>query len=248
MPDGSRVVLVTGAASGMGLVTSRRFLDSGDRVVAWDLDADGLKRAWEGACPERVLTATVDVAEPEATDAGIEQVLARFGRLDVVVNNAALHGAGWTDSCLALPPERWRRLVDVNVLGVVNVARSAADALSAVAGVLINISSMTAYGHGPSSGYAVTKAAVNGLTTSLAEELGKRGVRVLGLAPGFVATHTVLDGMAPDRPAAIMRLQSLPTWGEPDDIAGITYFLASPAARMIVGQTVVADVGVTRRP
>src|SRR5260370_36753454 len=131
MSDVSRVVLVTGAASGMGLVTSRQFLDSGDRVVAWDLDADGLKRAWGGARPERVLTATVDVAEPEATDAGIEQVLARFGRLDVVVNNAALHGAGWTDSCLALPPERCARVVGANALGVGNLARSRARSPSA---------------------------------------------------------------------------------------------------------------------
>src|SRR5260370_24741873 len=105
MPDGTGVVLGTGAASGMGLVTSRRFLDSGDRVVAWDLDADGLKRAWGGACPERVLTATVDVAEPEATDAGIEQVLAPFERLDLVVNNAALPRAPCTRSTLSPPPE-----------------------------------------------------------------------------------------------------------------------------------------------
>ncbi len=137
MSEAPRVVLVTGAASGMGLVTSRRFLDRGDRVVAWDLDADGLRRAWAGAGPERVLTAAVDVADPEATDAGIEQVLARFGAWTWSSTMPPSTAPAGPYLCLALPPERWRRLVDVNLLGAVNVARSAADALSAAAGVLI---------------------------------------------------------------------------------------------------------------
>jgi NAD(P)-dependent dehydrogenase (short-subunit alcohol dehydrogenase family) len=244
----SRVAIVIGAAAGMGYATAHRFLDGGDRIAAWDVDGERLATAWTDADPDRVMTAAVDIADAEGVRDAVAAVLDRFGRVDVVVNNAALHGADWTATCLSLTPERWRRLLDVNVLGVVNVTAAAADALAATSGVVVNISSMTAYGHGPSSGYAVTKAAVNGLTTSFAEELGRRGVRVIGVAPGFVATETVLQSLAPDRPAAIMNLQSLPTWGEPADIACITHFLASPAARMITGQTVVADVGITRRP
>jgi NAD(P)-dependent dehydrogenase (short-subunit alcohol dehydrogenase family) len=243
-----RVVLVTGAASGMGLATGRRFLAGGCRVVAWDVAAAQLADAWSDTTPSEVLTDVVDVSDPVATEAGAARLLDAFGRLDVVVNNAALHGAEWQVDCLTLSPEQWRRIVDVNFFGPINVLRSCADPLAAAGGVVVNISSMVAYGHGRSSPYSVTKTAVNGLTTSLAEELGRRGVRVVGVAPGFVATDTVVESVGPDRMKTLIGMQSLPTVGQPGDIAEVTYFLASEQARMITGQTVVADLGITRRP
>jgi NAD(P)-dependent dehydrogenase (short-subunit alcohol dehydrogenase family) len=247
-PPANRVVLVTGAARGMGHATARRFLAAGDRVAVADIDAAALHAAWPDAAADRVLPVVLDVADPAGAAAGVAKVLGHFGRIDVLVNNAALHGAGWTGPCLELAPEQWTRLLAVNILGIVNVTRAAARALSDSSGVVVNMSSMTAYGHGPSSGYAVTKAAVNGLTTSLAEELGRRGVRVVGVAPGFIATDTVLAALPPDRPDAIAALQTLPVRGTAEDIAALIAFLASPAARLITGQTVVADAGITRRP
>jgi NAD(P)-dependent dehydrogenase (short-subunit alcohol dehydrogenase family) len=244
----SRVVLVTGAASGMGLATGRRFLKAGCRVVAWDVDSAPLTDAWSDTVPSQVLTDVVDVGDPAATDAGATRLLAAFDRLDVVVNNAALHGAEWQVDCLTLSPGRWRKILDVNLLGPINVLRSCADALAAAKGVVVNVSSMVAYGHGRSSPYSVTKTAVNGLTTSLAEELGRRGVRVVGVAPGFVATDTVVESVGPERIGTLIAMQCLPTVGQPDDIAEVTFFLASEQARMITGQTVVADLGITRRP
>jgi NAD(P)-dependent dehydrogenase (short-subunit alcohol dehydrogenase family) len=244
---GPQVALVTGAAAGMGLVTARRFLAGGWRVAAWDIDEDALSKAWADAHADRALPRVVDVSDPEATDAGAAAVLRSFGRIDVVVNNAALHGAAWNTPALQLSHERWRTLLDVNVLGIVNVCRSTAEALEASAGVVINISSMTGYGHGPSSAYSVTKYAVNGLTASLSDELGKRGVRVHGLAPGFIATETVLNSLGPRRAEELVSKQVLPFAGQPDDIAAITAFLASPQARMIAGQTIIADAGITRR-
>jgi NAD(P)-dependent dehydrogenase (short-subunit alcohol dehydrogenase family) len=244
----SRVVLVTGAASGMGLATARRFLDSGCRVVAWDVDAPRLHDAWRDSTATDVLADVVDIGDPSATDAGAARLLETFGRLDVVVNNAGLLGAEWQVGCLTLSPEQWRRIVNVNLLGPINVLRACADALSASRGVVVNISSMVAYGHGPSTPYAVTKVAVNGLTASLADELGQRGVRVVGVAPGFVATDTVVELVGPERIAALVAMQSLPTVARAEDVANVTFFLASEQARLIVGQTVVADVGITRRP
>jgi 3-oxoacyl-[acyl-carrier protein] reductase len=242
-----KVALVTGAASGMGLVTAQRFLEQGNRVVAWDIDSDALDKAWAGSDPASVLVQVTDIADPDATDASAAAALEYFGRLDIVVNNAALHGSAWTKPVLEMSPDGWRTLLDVNVLGIVNVCRSAVDALADTGGVVINISSMTGYGHGPSSCYAVTKYAVNGLTTSLAQELGKRGIRVHGIAPGFIGTDTVLNSMAPGRPEQLASQQFLPFFGQPEDIAAITTFLASPEARMIAGQTIIADVGLTRR-
>lgn len=244
----SRVILVTGAAGGMGLATARRFLAARCRLVAWDVDAARLNAVWRDASPDQVLVDVVDIGDPASTEAGAARALDVFGRLDVVVNNAGLVGAEWQAGCLSLSPERWRRIVDVNLLGPVNVLRACADALSAARGVVVNISSIVAYGHGPSTPYAVTKVAVNGLTTSLADELGQRGVRVVGVAPGFVATETVVDLVGPERMAALVAMQSLPTVAQPEDVANVTFYLASEEARLIVGQTVVADVGITRRP
>jgi 3-oxoacyl-[acyl-carrier protein] reductase len=128
------------------------------------------------------------------------------------------------------------------------VTAAAADALAASEGVVVNVSSMTAYGPGAVQRLRRQQGSSQRAATSLADELGSRGVRVVGIAPGFVATDTVLAGMAPGRPKALLELQSIPTRGQPDDIATITHFLASPSARLVIGHTVVADAGVTRRP
>jgi NAD(P)-dependent dehydrogenase (short-subunit alcohol dehydrogenase family) len=248
VPAVSRVILVTGAASGMGLATARRFHAAGCRVVVWDIDAVRLKDAWSDAPASEVLVDVVDISNATSTDAGATRLLEAFGRLDVVVNNAALHGGDWQRDCLSLAPEEWQRIMGVNIFGTINVLRSCGDALSAAQGVVVNISSMVAYGHGPSSPYAVTKVAMNGLTMALADELGRRGVRVVGVAPGLVATDIIVEHLGPERMAELLAAQSLPTPGQPEDVANLTFFLASDEARLVVGHTVLADVGINRRP
>jgi NAD(P)-dependent dehydrogenase (short-subunit alcohol dehydrogenase family) len=247
MTDGP-VALVTGAGAGIGLATGRRLLAAGHRIVANDVDPAALAAAWGDESADRVVHAVADVSDADAVTAAVDAAVGRLGRLDAVVNNAALHGAAWVGPCLDSTPEQWRRLLDVNVVGIVNVVRACADHLAASGGVVVNVSSMVAYGIGAGSGYAVTKAAVNGLTTSLASELGPRGIRVVGVAPGFISTPYLLSGMSEERQRALVGQQVMDVHGGPEDIAAVIEFLVSPSARLVTGHTLIADAGALRRP
>ena len=230
-----RVALITGAGMGMGLATGQRLLAAGYRIVANDIDRDALAAAWAAAPEDRVRSM-------------VGEALDHFGRLDVLVNNAALHGSQWNGPCLAYDGAQWARLFEVNVLAVMTMVRATLDALTESQGVVVNLSSMVGYGQGAHGPYAVSKSAVNGLTTSLATELGPRGIRVVGVAPGFIATPFLLAGMDPAVRDRLLGSQATDVQGGPEDIAAVIEFLVSPAARMITGHTVLADAGITGRP
>jgi 3-oxoacyl-[acyl-carrier protein] reductase len=247
-PQAAPVVLVTGAAAGMGLATARQLLASGHRVGLLDIDEPALERAWPEPSGDRALKIVADVSDDESAQSAVGRILAAFGRLDALVNNAALHGSSWSRPCLSYTAAQWTQLFSVNVFGIVTMVRAAAPALADTRGTIVNISSMVAYGYGPPSAYAVSKSAVNGLTAFLANELGPAGIRVVGLAPGFIATPALLDGLDEQVKRELLNDQAVDIQGGPQEIAEITEFLVSPAARMISGHTVIADAGITRRP
>jgi 3-oxoacyl-[acyl-carrier protein] reductase len=243
-----RVALITGAGMGMGLATGQRLLEAGYRVVANDIDPAALSDAWGDAPADRVHQGVADVSDEDQVRSMVGAALNAFGRLDVLVNNAALHGSRWNGPCLSYDGAQWARLFDVNVLALMTMVRATLDALTDSRGVVVNMSSMVGYGNGAHGPYAVSKSAVNGLTTSLATELGPRGIRVVGVAPGFVATPFLLAGMDAAVRDRLLGSQATDVEGGPDDIAALIEFLVSPEARMITGHTVVADAGITSRP
>ncbi len=242
------VVLITGAAAGIGLSVTHHLVGRGHRVAALDLDAGALDRAFADIGTDLVLPLVTDIARPDQVEQAVAATISHFGRIDALVNNAALHGAAWGRPCLEYDLEAWQRLFAVNVLAIPMLVRSALPALAQSRGVVVNISSMVGYGHGPSSPYAVSKAAVNGLTMALSQEVGEHGVRVVGLAPGFIATDLVLAGLDEAARQRLMSLQAMPVGAKPEDLAEIVAFLVSPAARLITGTTLIADLGITRRP
>jgi 3-oxoacyl-[acyl-carrier protein] reductase len=243
-----RVALVTGAGMGMGLATGQRLLRAGYRIVANDIDAAALSDAWGSVSTDQVHQGVADVSNEDQVRSMVSAALDAFGRIDVLVNNAALHGSRWNGPCLSYDGAEWARLFDVNVLAVMTMVRSTLDALTESRGVIVNMSSMVGYGNGSHGPYAVSKSAVNGLTTSLATELGPRGIRVVGVAPGFIATPFLLAGMDAAVRDRLLGSQATDVQGGPDDIAALIEFLVSPDARMITGHTVVADAGITSRP
>lgn len=243
-----RVALITGAGMGMGLATGQRLLEAGYRIVANDIDPAALAEAWGSVPADRVHQGVADVSDEEQIRSMVADALDAFGRLDVLVNNAALHGSRWNGPCLSYNGAEWARVFEVNVLAVMTMVRATLDALSESRGVVVNMSSMVGYGNGAHGPYAVSKSAVNGLTTSLATELGPRGIRVVGVAPGFIATPFLLGGMDPSVRERLLGSQATDVQGGPDDIAALIAFLVSPEARMITGHTVVADAGITARP
>jgi 3-oxoacyl-[acyl-carrier protein] reductase len=238
--------MVTGAARGIGRSIVEQFVESSHRIVAVDIDAAALEAAYED--DERILRVVADLSRADEAARSVEAGVARFGRLDALINNAALHGQEWLKPCLEYGPDQWMRLFAVNVFAIPALAGAARRALARSAGVIVNISSMVGYGFGSSSPYAVSKSAVNGMTIALAEELGRDGIRVVGLAPGFIATPTVLAAMGEQGVDRVLAHQAMPVKATPEDIAAIVVFLVSPRARLITGATVLADLGIMRRP
>ena len=182
-----RVCLITGAAQGIGLATARRFVAEGAIVITCDCDTATLSSAYEGAAIGRVETHAVDVCDRASVDALVADVLARFGRIDVLVNNA---GITRDARLLRMTQEQFDAVIDVNLRGVFHVAQAvAASMVERGSGVILNASSIVGiYGNFGQTNYAASKFGVIGFTKTWARELGRKGLRVNAVAPGFVET------------------------------------------------------------
>lgn len=237
-----RVVVVTGAARGIGAVIAGRFAAEGARVVALDLafpaPAAGAELAEAGAEAARIENLTVDVTSPESVQAAVGTILERHGSIDVLVNNAGINVDG---PVAELDWDRWRACFEVNVGGVFLMSQAVAEVMkTARRGRIINAASFAAIV--PSVGsaaYAASKAAVVQLTRVLASELGPYDVTVNAYAPGMVPT--AMNGFAEMPPEAQDRLLdtlSLRRWESADDVADLLIFLASDQAGYITGTLV----------
>lgn len=234
-----RVVVVTGAARGIGAVIAGRFAAEGARVVALDLafpePAAGAELSEAGADAARIENLTVDVTSPESVQAAVGTIVERHGSIDVLINNAGINVDG---PVADLDWDRWRACFDVNVGGVFLMSQAVAEVMkTARRGRILNAASFAAIV--PSVGsaaYAASKAAVVQLTRVLASELGPYDVTVNAYAPGMVPT--AMNGFAEMPPEAQDRLLdtlSLRRWETPDDVANLLIFLASDQSAYITG-------------
>lgn len=232
-----RVVVVTGAGRGIGRVIAEAFAEQGARVVALDLpgaDLDDARAAFE----PRGAAVACDVRDRSSVDAAVQSIIDRFGRLDVLVNNAGINVTGTVEE---LDDEAWARCFDVNVAGVFRMCRAVIPQLKRQgAGRIINAASFAAIV--PSIGsaaYAASKAAVVQFTRVLAGELGPWDVTVNAYAPGMIPTamngFAELPGEAQDR---LLDTLTLRRWGDAREVADVVCFLASDAARYVTGTLV----------
>lgn len=245
----SQRVLITAAATGIGRVVAEAFVAQGARVHLCDVNEQALD---EIAAVSPLITATrVDLADAEALDAWLVSAIADLGGVDVLVNNAGTKGP--TAYVEDVQPDEWRACLAVGLDTQYLCARRVAPVMKAQrGGSIINMSSMAGvYGYGMRTPYAAVKWAVIGLTKSLAIELGPHDVRCNAICPGSVAgarMDNVIDAEAAhrgvDRSVVVADYvggQSIKRFVEPQEIADLCLFLASPASKMISGQAIGVD-------
>jgi len=243
-----RVVLITGAARGLGREYAVRFAAHGAKVVVSDLKDC---RETVSACTEQggeALGAVTDVTDLDSVGRMVETAQGRFGRVDVLVNNAALFGNLTFGPFDSLHESEWDAAMAVNVKGIWNCCRAVVPAMrEAGGGSIINISSLAAiYGMPNGLHYTTSKAAVIGLTRGLARELGRYDIRVNAVAPNIVETEAATEFFGEIRQKmldATRAQQAIRRTLEPEDLAGTVIWLASDLSRHVTGQTIMVDGG-----
>ena len=237
----NKVAFVTGAGQGMGRAMVRRFAEEGAVVVAADINLDAARESIEGLAGGSALALACNVADGASVAAAMATVVERFGRLDVLVNNA---GVGSVDAFLDTPDEHWQRVIGVNLTGVFLCSREAARLMhqSGQGGVIVNLSSTAALsGEGPSH-YCASTAGVMGLTRSLARELAASQIRVNTIVPGPTNTP-MMAGIPDDWMQSMVKAIPLGRMCEPSEIAAVAAFLASDDASFITGQNIAVNGG-----
>ncbi|WP_434742750.1 SDR family NAD(P)-dependent oxidoreductase [Micromonospora sp. SH-82] len=245
-----RVVFVTGGASGLGEATARRFAAEGAKVVIADVATERAGRVVD-SLPD-ALAVTVDTGDAASVEQGIADTVQRYGRLDVVFNNAGIDGR--QQPLHEMDLANWEKVRRINGDGVFHVLKYGIEAmLRGGGGAIVNTSStagLTAQDN--ISPYTFTKAGVVGLTRSAAVEYAAHDIRVNAVAPTVVMTPLVENfiASAPDPEAMRTRMESFnpkPGIPTPDDVAGVVLFLASDDAAWITGHTVPIDGGYVAR-
>src|SRR5579871_2328528 len=240
----AKVVIVTGAARGLGQEFARSLAAAGARVVIGDVSACDATLDLVTADKGEAVGARLDVTDPQSAQALVEAGLRAFGRLDGLVNNAALHGGRFD----AIDEAEWDACMAVNVKGIWNCCKAAVPAMRrAGGGSIVNIASLAAtYGMPYGLHYTTSKAAVIGLTRGLARELGRDGIRVNALAPSAVVTEGTREFFGPRVERALETIKAGQTIQRnlvPADLTGTVAWLISDASAFITGQTIAVDGG-----
>ena len=240
----NKVSIITGAAQGIGQATALKFAQEGAIVIVCDVKQAGVDEV-VAKCRELGATAegfVMDVTQRAMVDSVVAQVKAKFGRIDVLVNNAGIT----QDARLQkMTLEQFDRVVDVNLRGVFHCSQAVADGMEAQgSGVILNASSVVGlYGNFGQTNYAATKFGVIGFTKTWSRELGPKGVRTNAVAPGFITTPMV--AAMPEKVLADLGAKvALRRLGKPEEIANVYAFLASDEASYINGEVIEVSGGI----
>lgn len=241
-----KIIIVTAAASGIGLAIARRFAAEGARLALADVNEDALREqsAAFGLAADRLLLQRADVSEMDQVEALIAATVEKFGRIDVLANNAGVGSYGYVTE---LPIERWRRVFAVDVDSIFYTVRFALPHLIASRGNVVNTASISGlYGDYGFAGYNAAKGAVVNLTRNLAIDHAKDGVRFNAICPGLTETPAT-RWMRENEEIAAAYADRLPMGrpGKPEEMAAAVAFLASDDASYITGHCLVVDGGLT---
>ena len=238
-----KVALITGGSRGIGYATADAFLREGARVIITASSQSSVDKAVQSLQerhPESVIVGiSPDLSSLDAVRKALHQVTARYGCLDILVNNA---GVSESTPFTEYTEEAFDRVMDLNVKGVFNATRAASECMiERGKGVILSTSSMVSiYGQPSGIAYPASKFAVNGLTVSLARELGPKGIRVNAVAPGIIETD-MMKAVPKEVIEPLAKQVPLRRLGKPEDIANAFVFLASEEASYITGVVLSVD-------
>jgi len=231
----NKVIIVTGGASGLGLVTCQQLAKQGARIAAFDLNEDAGQALVDELRGEAIF-ARVDVTDADSVAAGIAQTLEAFGAIDACINCAGIAPGGKTVGRNgALPLDKFAQVININLIGTFNVLRLAAEQMArnepgkdGERGVIINTASVAAFdGQVGQSAYAASKAGVVGMTLPIARDLARLGIRVMTIAPGIFDTP-MMQGMTDEvRDPLIDMVQNPKRFGDPEEYAALAAHIIS---------------------
>lgn len=241
----NKIAVITGGADGIGKATALRFAAEGATTIIWDMNIEkGNETVSEiVATGGRAIFMKVNTASYAEVEAATKQSVELYGKIEILINNA---GITRDSSLKKMTPEIWQQVIDVNLTGVFNCCKCVSDNMVEHGwGRIINASSVVAlYGNFGQTNYVATKAGLIGMTKTLAKELGKKGITVNAVAPGFIATEMVKK-MPADVLKSMEEKVPLKRLGLPEEIAASYAFLSSDDAAYINGTVISVDGGIT---
>lgn len=242
-----KTVIVTGAAQGIGAAYARALATEGAAVVVADINEDAGAQVAKDIVSGggQALFVSVDVASTESAQTLVDRTLAEYGAIDGLVNNAAIYANMQFDLLITVNWDYYKRFMDVNMNGALNLTRAVYPHMQARGGgSIVNQSSTAAWLY--SGFYGLAKAGLNSLTQQLAHELGGRNIRVNAIAPGPIDTEAT-RAQAGDAAKELVKTLAIKRFGQPDDLVGAVLFLLSDDSRWITGQVLAVDGGQTFR-
>ena len=244
-----RVVIVTGAGQGIGRAYAKHFAQAGAIPVVADLNAEkGLSVVAEiEARGGKAFAITTDVGNEESVHEMARRVVEMYGRIDALVNNAAIFSTLKMHPFEEIPVAEWERVLKVNISGVFHCCRAVTSTMRAAGrGRIINIaSSAVTLGRANYLHYTTSKSSLIGMTRSLARELGRFGITVNAVLPGATFTEIERETVSPAQREWLVSIQCIPRPETPEDLVGTVMFLASDASAFLTGQSITVDGGAT---
>jgi len=240
-----KIAIVTGGSSGIGKATVLKFVHEGAQVIIWDINTERGQELEKELCEQghSVSFFLVDTTNALQIEEATKKTLEKFGKIDILINNA---GITQDATLLKMTQDQWDKVININLTGVFLCTKSIAPHMVEKGyGRIINASSVVGlYGNFGQTNYAATKAGVIAMTQTWAKELGRKGITVNAVAPGFIMTEMIL-AMPEEVLAKMSAKVPLQQLGKPEDIANVYAFLASDQANYINGATISVDGGIT---